>query len=254
MHDCSFLFCCFHRFPSSKKSRALQQPYCAVLFSKKIWWHNLLYLSWLTAWHLRGILSHPTMLKRGPLWLLLRIWRDPPRLSPGSLWHSVLGFIPATTTISCQEHVGTSSSVPMPPSEHLGPVESSSAPKPSATRHTWLQAGIQKLKVYTDGTIHYANLSTCEEPSDLSVAMANPHWREAMNSEFEALTRNNTWHLVPLTSGRNLINCKWVFKIKREVDGFIDHYKAQLVAKGFKQQYGVYYDDTFSPVVKFSTI
>jgi hypothetical protein len=37
-----------------------------------------------------------------------------------------------------------------------------------------------------DGTICYVNLSTCEEPSDLSVAMADPHWREFMNSEFLA--------------------------------------------------------------------
>jgi hypothetical protein len=105
-----------------------------------------------------------------------------------------------------------------------------------------------------DGTICYVNLSTCEEPSDLSVAMADPHWREFMTSEFSALTRNKTWHLIPPSSGQNLIDYKWVFKIKRKADGSIDRYKARLVAKGFKLQYEIDYDDTFSPVVKFSTI
>jgi hypothetical protein len=61
--------------------------------------------------------------------------------------------------------------------------------------------------------------------------------------------RNSTWHLVPLQQGRNVIDCKWVFKVKHKVDGSLDRYKAHLIAKGFKQRLGIDYDNTFSHVV-----
>jgi hypothetical protein len=74
-----------------------------------------------------------------------------------------------------------------------------------------------------------------------------PIGRQAIDSEFSALLWNNTWHLVPPDSDRNLIDCKWVYNIKHK-------HKARLVVKGFKQRYGIDYDDMFSPVVKFATI
>jgi hypothetical protein len=55
-----------------------------------------------------------------------------------------------------------------------------------------------------------------------------------MEDEYGALMRNHTWKLVPPQPGRNLIDCKWVYKTKYKVDGSIDQYKARLVAKGFK--------------------
>jgi hypothetical protein len=84
--------------------------------------------------------------------------------------------------------------------------------------------------------------------------MEDDHWHKAMEEEYNARMENNTWHLVPPNSKRNLIDCKWVYRVKTHADGTVDRYKARLVAKGFKQHYGIDYEDTFSLVVKSATI
>lgn len=121
---------------------------------------------------------------------------------------------------------------------------------------TRLQCGIVKPKQYIDGTVRWGMVATSlqEEPANVHEALKDKNSVAAMDFEHQALIKNKTWHLVPPPKGKNIIDCKWVYKIKRRVDGSIDCYKARLVAKGFKQRYGIDYEVTFSPVVKAATI
>lgn len=135
----------------------------------------------------------------------------------------------------------------------LGSSMPAAAPPPQRLV-TRLQQGIRKPKAYTDGTIWYAHVATIEESPTLQYAVSDKNWKSAMDVEFLALQKNKTWHLVPPQKGKNVIDCKWVYKIKRRSDGKIDRYKARLVAKGFKQRYGIDYEDTFSLVVMGATI
>lgn len=75
-----------------------------------------------------------------------------------------------------------------------------------------------------------------------------------MQDEFNALQNTRTWTLVPPSPSHNLVGCKWVFKIKRKPDGFVDRYKAHLVAKRYNQHEGIDFGDTLCPVAKPITI
>jgi hypothetical protein len=90
-------------------------------------------------------------------------------------------------------------------------------------------------------------------PSSVCTALADPHWRRAMEEEYAALLANHTWHLVPCPPGNNVVTGKWLFRHKLTSDGSLDRYKAHWVLRGFTQHLGVDYDETFSPVVKFAT-
>lgn len=75
-----------------------------------------------------------------------------------------------------------------------------------------------------------------------------------MTEEFNAVVRNDTYDLVPPEPHQNVIVTKWIFTFKSLLNGVIDRYKARLVARDFNQQYGLYYTETFSPVIKTTTL
>lgn len=75
-----------------------------------------------------------------------------------------------------------------------------------------------------------------------------------MRRELDSFHENNVWTLVDKPKEVNAVKCKWVFKIKRGIDGKILRYRARLVAKDFTQKYGIDFYGTFAPVGRHSSI
>jgi hypothetical protein len=91
------------------------------------------------------------------------------------------------------------------------------------------------------------------EPNTYQQAMASPynhHWKDATDNEMASHDKNGTWELVDMQPGMNVLSGKWVFKIKRGPDGNITRFKARWVVRGFEQQYGVDFTETFASVVR----
>jgi histone deacetylase 1/2 len=105
----------------------------------------------------------------------------------------------------------------------------SAAASPAGPR-TRLQQGIRQPKKYTDGTVRYGMLASTREPRNLPAALNDPQWRAAMQEEYNALMENQTWTLVPSSSNKNLIDCKWVYRIKQRAVGTI--YRITPCCKG----------------------
>jgi hypothetical protein len=75
-----------------------------------------------------------------------------------------------------------------------------------------------------------------------------------MDEKMAALDVNANWELVALLEDKKAIGCKWVYKVKHNVDGFMNRYKARLVANDYAQTYDIDYEETFSLVVKMTTV
>jgi len=73
---------------------------------------------------------------------------------------------------------------------------------------------------------------------------------DATKDEMNSMQSNRVWNLVELPNGAKAIDCKWVFKTKKDSLDNIERYKARLIAKGFTQKERIDYTKTFSPVSK----
>ncbi|CAI7869503.1 unnamed protein product [Closterium sp. NIES-53] len=124
-----------------------------------------------------------------------------------------------------------------------------------ATLPRYTQSGLQILGLVT--AVHGTN--TPKEPATVQQALGGEHkekWREAMDRELKALQDRNTWKIVPISMARNktILTGKWVFRVKTKADGTIDKFKARWVVRGFDQEHGRDFTETFAPVSRHTSL
>jgi len=140
---------------------------------------------------------------------------------------------------------------------------SPSPPLPPSRMVTRSQTGHLKPRSFPGFHIYYFTRHPLQalhagmvisKPCTYAQAASLSEWNAAMDTEFQALLKNDTWSLCSRPLGKNMVPCKWVFKLKRQPDGSIEHHKARLVAVGYLQKSGIDFHDTFNPVIKPSIV
>ncbi|KMQ87656.1 gag-pol polyprotein [Lasius niger] len=123
-------------------------------------------------------------------------------------------------------------------------------PGPRRSNRTW-------KPVVKEGYISYLTIEEKnEDPITMDEALKSrkrEHWIQAINREFKSLDENDTWEIADKPDEATLLNTKWIFKKKKTEDGETK-YKARLVIQGCAQTKGIDYEETFSPVAKYSSI
>ena len=75
-----------------------------------------------------------------------------------------------------------------------------------------------------------------------------------MDKEIECIEKNQTWELVDVPKDKDVINVKWIYKTKQDVDGNVQKHKERMVVRGFTHQPNIDFNETFAPVSRMDTI
>nr|GEV37190.1 retrovirus-related Pol polyprotein from transposon TNT 1-94 [Tanacetum cinerariifolium] len=117
--------------------------------------------------------------------------------------------------------------------------------RPVSTR---LQLHEQALFCYYDAFL------TSVEPKTYNEALTQSCWIEAMQEELNEFERFEVWELVPRPGQVMVITLKWIYKVKLDELGGILKNKARLVARGYRQEEGIDFEESFAPVARLEAI
>jgi hypothetical protein len=93
-----------------------------------------------------------------------------------------------------------------------------------------------------------------KEPTYFEEAIQKKEWADAMIEEYHSIIKKYVWEIVPRINNKDVVSSRWLFKIKHAGDGSIEKYKARFVARGFSKKEGIDYEETFTPVARYTSI
>ncbi|GJR06336.1 retrovirus-related pol polyprotein from transposon TNT 1-94 [Tanacetum coccineum] len=92
------------------------------------------------------------------------------------------------------------------------------------------------------------------EPKNIKEAMADSAWIEAMQEELHQFDRLQVWELVDKPFSKIVIKLKWLWKNKKDKDQTVIRNKARLIAKGYAQEEGIDFEESFAPVARLEAV
>jgi hypothetical protein len=155
------------------------------------------------------------------------------------------------------------------PLEHVEELERSLEEPPAKRKPGWLKETVQAAEriAAPKGTFreskrphrfggYVALMSSISdvEPSSFEEADKLQVWKDAMLEEYRSILKNNVSDIVLRPKDKSVVSSKWIYKIKHATDGSVEMFKARFVARGFTHKEGIYYEETFSPIARYSSI
>jgi hypothetical protein len=92
------------------------------------------------------------------------------------------------------------------------------------------------------------------EPIYYEEATKKKEWKDVMIEEYQSIVNNDVWDVVPRPKEKTVVISKWIYKTKHLADGSVEKYKERFMACGFYQKEGIDYEETFSPVERYTSI
>ncbi|GJR61434.1 retrovirus-related pol polyprotein from transposon TNT 1-94 [Tanacetum coccineum] len=112
-----------------------------------------------------------------------------------------------------------------------------------------------RQRLHTDSEVcMYALTVSTIEPKNIKEAMADHSWIESMQDELNQFERLQVWELVPRPEGKNIIALKWLWKNKCDAENIVVLNKTLLVAKGYRQEEGIDFEESFAPVARLEAV